>query len=80
MFQLDQASLGLSREYLSKGLNEKIVAAYYDYMVDVAILFGADRERAVKELRESLDFEIALANVSFYYVFLDFRAFLFYTK
>ncbi|XP_018915735.2 neprilysin-2 isoform X2 [Bemisia tabaci] len=61
---LDQASLGLSREYLSKGLNEKIVAAYYDYMVDVAILFGADRERAVKELRESLDFEIALANIS----------------
>lgn len=47
-----------------KGLDEKIVAAYYRYMVDIAVLFGADRNRATKELRESLDFEINLANVS----------------
>lgn len=62
--QLDQASLGLSREYLVKGTDEKIVAAYYRYMVDVAVLFGADRQRAVKELKESLDFEIGLAKIS----------------
>lgn len=62
--QLDQASLGLSREYLVKGMDEKIVAAYYRYMVDVAVLFGADRQRAAKELRESLDFEIGLAKIS----------------
>lgn len=64
MFQLDQASLGLSREYLVKGLDEKIVNAYYKYMVDIAVLFGADRPRAVKELRESLEFEISLAKIS----------------
>lgn len=62
--QLDQASLGLNREYLVKGMDEKIVAAYYRYMVDVAVLFGADRQRAVKELKESLDFEIGLAKIS----------------
>lgn len=35
-------------------------------MVDIAVLFGADRDRATAELKESLDFEIKLANVSFY--------------
>lgn len=63
-FQLDQASLGLSREYLVKDTDDKIVAAYYKYMVDIAVLFGADRQRATKELRESLDFEIGLAKIS----------------
>lgn len=63
--QLDQASLGLRREYLTKGFNDKLVSAYYSYMVDIAVKMGADRERASKELKESLEFEIALANVSF---------------
>lgn len=62
--QLDQASLSLSREYLVKGMEEKLVAALYSYMVDIAVLFGADRDRAQKELKESLEFEIKLANVS----------------
>lgn len=33
-------------------------------MVDISVLFGADRDRATKELKESLEFEIKLANVS----------------
>lgn len=56
--------MGLNREYLVKGAEEKIVSAYYRYMVDIAVLFGADRQRAVKELKESLDFEIGLAKIS----------------
>ncbi|XP_011705181.1 PREDICTED: membrane metallo-endopeptidase-like 1, partial [Wasmannia auropunctata] len=32
LINLDQAYLGLSREYLLKGFNEKIVQAYYEYM------------------------------------------------
>ena len=48
-------------------MDEKIVAAYYKYMVDIAVLFGADRERATKELKDSLDFEMALANVSLHF-------------
>lgn len=60
---MDQSALGLSREYLIKGLDDKIVRAYYNYMVDIAVIYGAERERAETELMESLEFEIALANV-----------------
>lgn len=62
--QLDQASLGLSREYLTKGFSEKLVDAYYKYLVDIAVTLGAKRDRAVKEIRESVEFEMKLANVS----------------
>ncbi|XP_049822741.1 neprilysin-2 isoform X3 [Aethina tumida] len=64
IIDLDQASLGLRREFLIKGFNEKLVKAYYDYMVDIAVIFGADREKAKTELRESLEFEMKLANIS----------------
>ena len=60
---MDQAALGLSREYLTKGFDEKIVQAYYDYMVDIAVILGADKARASEELKESLEFEMKLANV-----------------
>jgi hypothetical protein len=40
------------------------VQAYHAYQVDMAVLYGADRSRAEKEMREVLDFEFALANVS----------------
>lgn len=63
MFQIDQTSLSVSREYLTKGLSNEIVKAYYNYMIDIAVIFGADRDRAEKELKESLEFEIKLANV-----------------
>lgn len=63
--QLDQASLGLSREYLNRGFSDKLVQAYYEYMVDIAALLGADRARAEVELKDSLQFEMKLANVSF---------------
>lgn len=61
--QIDQAAIGLSREYLVKGVEDKIVKAYYEYMVDIAVIYGADRARAERELTDSLNFEIALANV-----------------
>ncbi|XP_038121738.1 neprilysin-2 isoform X1 [Culex quinquefasciatus] len=60
----DQAALGISREYLVKGFDSPIVSAYYSYMVDMAVLLGADEERAKRELKDSLNFEIALANIS----------------
>ncbi|CAK9798490.1 Nep2 [Anthophora plagiata] len=64
IIDLDQASLGLSREYLSKGFEDKIVQAYYSYMVDIAVILGANKTVAKSELRESLDFEMKLANIS----------------
>lgn len=54
----------MSREFLIKGLEENIVKAYYEYMVDIAVIYGGDRKRAEQELRESLEFEMRLANVS----------------
>ena len=33
-------------------------------MLDIAAILGADKIRAEKELKESLDFEMKLANVS----------------
>ncbi|XP_055637521.1 neprilysin-2 isoform X1 [Toxorhynchites rutilus septentrionalis] len=60
----DQAALGISREYLVKGMDSPIVSAYYSYMVDMAVLLGAEEERAKRELLDSLNFEIALANIS----------------
>lgn len=61
--KLDQSALALSREYLVKGMNETLVQAYYDYMVDIAVLFGADKDQAKEQLLQSLEFEMALANV-----------------
>lgn len=64
MIDIDQSAIGLSREYLVKGLNDTLVLAYYDYMVDIAVIFGANRDVAIKELGESLQFEMDLANIS----------------
>lgn len=60
----DQPGLGMSREYLIKGLDEENVRFYFDYMQKVAVLLGADPDRAKEELKESLNFEIKLANAS----------------
>ncbi|XP_018319545.1 neprilysin-2 isoform X2 [Agrilus planipennis] len=64
IIDLDQGALGLRREFLIKGLEDKLVRAYYNYMVDISVMFGADKERAKKELEDSLNFEIQLANIS----------------
>ncbi|XP_062124663.1 neprilysin-2-like isoform X3 [Drosophila sulfurigaster albostrigata] len=64
LMDLDQSALALSREYLVKGFNETLVSAYYDYMVDISVLFGAKKEEAKEQLLQSLEFEIALANIS----------------
>eukprot|EP00095_Tigriopus_kingsejongensis_P007986 snap_masked-scaffold269_size230758-processed-gene-0.4 protein:Tk07986 transcript:snap_masked-scaffold269_size230758-processed-gene-0.4-mRNA-1 annotation:"PREDICTED: neprilysin-2" len=60
----DQGMLGMSREYLIKGLENEDVAHYYSYMQKLAVLLGADPSRAASELKESLTFEIKLANAS----------------
>lgn len=62
--QIDQPSLGISREYLIQGIDNKISKAYYEYMIDIAVLLGAEKADARSELSQSLQFEIQLANVS----------------
>lgn len=44
-------------------MNSTIVEAYYSYQVDMAVIFGADRAFAEKEMMKSLEFEFDLANV-----------------
>jgi neprilysin len=50
--------------FLLKGLDNPVVSAYHKFQVDMAVLYGADKERAEKEMKEAFDFEVALANVS----------------
>ncbi|XP_058798010.1 neprilysin-2-like [Phymastichus coffea] len=64
LIDLDQASTALPQEYLSKGLEDKVVQAYFKYMIDLAEIFGANRDVAKKELADSLNFEIELAKIS----------------
>lgn len=61
---LDQPTLGLSQKYFSNGLNDKIVNAYYNYMIDIAVMFGAELKQAESELKEVLLFEMKIANIS----------------
>lgn len=61
--QFDQPSFGLNRELLVKGWDESTVKAYYNYMVDLAVILGAKKPRAETELKDALNFEIALAEV-----------------
>ena len=60
----DQANLGLSKEYWDKGLDEPEVKAYFQYMVDAAVLLGAEETQAKVELEKVRDFEMRLANIS----------------
>ena len=60
IMEVDQFSPGLSREYLIKGLEDKDVEAYYNYMVNMAVLLGAERPRAEKEMKEALQLELQL--------------------
>lgn len=63
LFKIDEANLGLDRAYLIDGIEDHIVKGYYDYMVDVAVIFGANKSEAEDELLKSLNFEIELAQV-----------------
>lgn len=65
IIELDQSSLGLpDRSYYFKGFNDTTVAAYYDSMVDSAVMLGANRQEARKQMAEALEFETALAKIS----------------
>lgn len=61
--QVDRPELGLSQEFLVVGLEHPFVKAYLDFMVDAAVIFGANRTDAEIELRDSFEFERKLAKV-----------------
>lgn len=57
--------MSLNRNYLIDGLENFYVEAYYNYQIDLAVMFGASRADAEREMRGALDFEIELAKVYF---------------
>ena len=61
---LDQPGLGLSREYLMKGLEDPDIQAYFTYMKEISILIGANPDDAEREIMEILKFEIEIANIT----------------
>lgn len=44
-------------------MNDTVIKANYEYIVDLAEILGANRELAAKEFKESLEFEMQLAKV-----------------
>lgn len=68
--QIDQTSTGIDREYLIKGFDDEFVAAYYSYAVDMAVIYGAERFHAELDMKDVINFEMALANVCGVIIFL----------
>ena len=72
---LDQPRLRLKRKYMMKGEMDMDASArplklnmytqaYLTYMTDVAVLLGAEKNEAEKQMREVLEFEIKLLNIT----------------
>ncbi|KAK4879933.1 hypothetical protein RN001_008079 [Aquatica leii] len=61
---IDQPDLDINRDNLLEGFDDMIVDSYYQYLVDLAVIFGADRSFAKYEIKNLIDFLIELANVS----------------
>jgi len=64
ILEIDQPGLGLSREYLIKGFEDKDVQAYYNYMVQTAVFLGAEEDVAKLQMKEALEVELKLAEMS----------------
>ncbi|CRL07419.1 CLUMA_CG020392, isoform A [Clunio marinus] len=64
IIDIDQSDLGLSQVFLKKGIDHPVVSAYHSFQVDMAVLYGADRKHAEEQMREALEFEFGLANIS----------------
>ncbi|NWX94391.1 ECE2 enzyme, partial [Nothoprocta pentlandii] len=64
--QVDQSGLFLpSRDYyLNKTANEKVLAAYLDYMVELGMLLGGAKEPTQLQMQQVLDLETQLANIT----------------
>ena len=64
MLNLSIRQTNVKKAYLDKGINEQGVKAYFQYMIDVAVSLGAQKNKATEELQKVLEFEMKLANIS----------------
>lgn len=55
-----------SRDYYLKGLDDPIVQMYHRFAVNVAVMLGANKTAAELEMRDMVQLEVELANVSIY--------------
>lgn len=62
--KLLKPELSLTRNIYIEEQANTTFQAYQSHQIDMALLFGAERDLAEKEMLEVLEFEIALANVS----------------
>ncbi|KAF5280974.1 hypothetical protein FQR65_LT14898 [Abscondita terminalis] len=60
---IGEPTLGFSREYLMKGMSNTVIKAYYDLIVEVAIIFGARRSSAETEMRQCVEFQMEWAQI-----------------
>lgn len=61
--QIDQPFIVSFDKLMRKGLSEKVVRAYYEYMVQIAEAFGAEKEAAEREMKEVINLDIMLTKV-----------------
>ena len=62
--QFDQSDLLLpSAEYYQLGFNHPIIQSYYNVLVNVATLLGADPALASREMKDLIEFEMNLASI-----------------
>ncbi|KAH3827140.1 hypothetical protein DPMN_129069, partial [Dreissena polymorpha] len=67
ILQVDQGGLGLPDRdfYLNKTIDQdKVLSAYLDYMTLVGVLLGGEENNTRSQMREVIEFEIKLANIT----------------
>ncbi|CAL8352143.1 unnamed protein product [Lota lota] len=66
IIQVEQSGIFLpSRDYyLNKTANEKVLDAYLEYMVELGLLLGGSRNSTEQQMRQILELETALANIT----------------
>lgn len=62
--QIEHPQFGLEEDFLRMGIDNKNVKIYYNFMVDLAVKFGAEQSVAERDMRDAVEFEIQLAKVS----------------
>ncbi|CAO1430048.1 unnamed protein product [Diamesa tonsa] len=51
-------------DFLQEGIANEKIKAYYEYMVELTSVLGANKKTNIVEMKQVLDFEIALNNIS----------------
>lgn len=64
IIEVDQPGLGIPQKYLLTGLDDPNVEIYYNYMVDIAVIFGADLDEVESEMLDVLHLEMEIAKIS----------------